>query len=84
MITINNIIVLDQKINSKNELFEIIGKKAVELKIADDSKKVVKGLQDREALGSTGFQDGFGIPHCRIKEIKIPSVIFIKAKTPIE
>ncbi len=29
---------------------------------------ILKGLHDREALGSTGFGEGMAIPHCRLKE----------------
>ncbi|MEA3364232.1 MAG: PTS sugar transporter subunit IIA [Candidatus Hydrogenedentes bacterium] len=31
---------------------------------------IVQGLEEREALGSTGFGNGIAIPHCRLEEVK--------------
>jgi len=33
-----------------------------------DEATVLRGLEQREALGSTGFGKGIAIPHCRLKE----------------
>ncbi|MCK5065724.1 MAG: PTS sugar transporter subunit IIA [Candidatus Fermentibacteraceae bacterium] len=38
---------------------------------------IVKALEDREALGSTGFGHGVAIPHCRLKSIDDFSVGFV-------
>ncbi|NQX83508.1 MAG: PTS sugar transporter subunit IIA [Mycoplasmataceae bacterium] len=84
MFSKEKIIFLNKKINSKNDLFEIIADKAVELNISNDKQEVFNGLVDRENQGSTGFQEGFGIPHCKTNAIKKPSVLFIKSKYPIK
>lgn len=84
MFTKEKIIFLKKEIKSKNELFSIIANKAVELKISDDYDSVYEGLQKRENEGSTGFQDGFGIPHCKSKTIKEPTILFIRSEKPIE
>ena len=31
-----------------------------------DEQEILRGLQEREALGSTGFGNGIAIPHCRL------------------
>ncbi len=80
----NKIIFIDNEIKSKTELFELISKKTVDLGISDDYEKILKGFEEREALGSTGFQDGFGIPHCKSEAVKQASALFIRAKKPIE
>ena len=33
-----------------------------------DEDVIVRGLEEREGLGSTGFGNGIAIPHCRLKE----------------
>ena len=34
-----------------------------------DAETLVKGLKDRENLGSTGFGNGIAIPHCRLEGV---------------
>jgi len=43
-----------------------------------NSESVLEGLEQREALGSTGFGKGVAIPHCRSAQIKRPTVALIK------
>lgn len=78
------ILILDHKINSKNELFKILSEKAFSLKISTNVDATYKGFQDREAQGTTGFLEGFGIPHCKTNANTKPSVIFCRSNTPIE
>jgi PTS system nitrogen regulatory IIA component len=35
-----------------------------------DQKEIVKGLREREELGSTGFGRGIAIPHCRLDGVE--------------
>jgi len=35
-----------------------------------DENAIVRGLDEREALGSTGFGNGIAIPHCRLEGVK--------------
>lgn len=79
-----NIIILDKKINTKEELFAILAKKGVELEISDSESDLLNGFKEREAIGTTGFQDSFGIPHCKKASIKKPGIVFVKATIPIE
>lgn len=84
MFNIERMLFLTKEIKSKNELFDLIAKKAIETNISDDYDAVLQGLKDREEMGTTGFIDGFGIPHCKTDKIKEPSVIFIRSEIPIE
>ncbi|WP_218936933.1 PTS sugar transporter subunit IIA [Spiroplasma alleghenense] len=77
-------IFLDQELNSQAEVFNFIAKVADEHQIANDKAALIKGFMAREDEGSTGFEDGFAIPHARIKEVKNPAVIVIRLKTGID
>ncbi len=60
------------KFQSKEQVLEAIAqiaKKNALLK-GVDAKEIVKGLKEREALGSTGFGQGIAIPHCRLRSVK--------------
>lgn len=76
----NNIFFLDQSLNSKEELFEVISKKAEELGYLEKAKDCLDGLKAREALDTTGFQDGFAIPHCKSSKVLFPGILFFKTK----
>lgn len=78
-----NIIILKEQ-ETIDSLFIKIGEKAVELGITDVAQDVTKALHVREKTGSTGFIEGFGIPHGKTDSIKEPAIIFIKALKEIE
>jgi len=35
-----------------------------------DERAILEGLEQREAIGSTGFGNGIAIPHCRLKDVE--------------
>lgn len=45
---------------------------------------VLEHLEAREALGSTGFGRGVAIPHCRLQDVRRPSMALIRLETPID
>ena len=49
-----------------------------------DSISVLEGLEQREALGSTGFGKGVAIPHCRSAEVKRPTMALLKLESPCD
>ena len=49
-----------------------------------DSVAVCDGLEQREALGSTGFGRGVAIPHCRSVDVKRPTVALLKLEHPVD
>jgi len=59
-------------LQSKQEVLEAITKLAKQSPVLADVKesKILEALKRREELGSTGFSNSIGIPHCRMREVK--------------
>ena len=49
-----------------------------------DEATVLEGLQEREALGSTGFGRGVALPHARIDGLTRPIAALMKLAAPID
>jgi PTS system nitrogen regulatory IIA component len=49
-----------------------------------DEGAVLEGLQEREALGSTGFGRGVALPHARIDGLGRPVAALLKLESPVE
>ena len=49
-----------------------------------DHAGVLEGLQEREALGSTGFGRGVAIPHARIGGLQRPVAALLKLRQPAD
>lgn len=49
-----------------------------------DKAAVLDGLEEREALGSTGFGRGVAIPHCRSNAVKRPTVVVLRCEQPVD
>lgn len=49
-----------------------------------DAGVIHEGLEQREALGSTGFGRGVAIPHCRSSEVNRPTVAVLKLENPVD
>jgi len=49
-----------------------------------DPDKVLEGLEEREALGSTGFGRGVAIPHARIEGLNRPVAAFLQLDHPVQ
>lgn len=71
-------VLLDFEFKTKRELFERIASFAKARNIVEDEAKTVAGYEAREAQGTTGFEDGFAIPHARIDGVLEPSVFVIR------
>ncbi len=67
---------------SKQEIFTALAKKASQC-YGLNAEMVVDRLNDREALGSTGFGGSVAIPHARIKELDQCVGLFIRLKQSI-
>lgn len=48
-----------------------------------DAVEVLEGLEQREALGSTGFGRGVAIPHCRSTSVSRPTMALLKLHHPV-
>jgi len=49
-----------------------------------DGQVLLEGLQQREALGSTGVGNGVAIPHARTGEVDSIKGMFLRFDTPVE
>jgi PTS system nitrogen regulatory IIA component len=49
-----------------------------------DRSVVLEGLQEREALGSTGFGRGVALPHARIDGLARPVAALMKLAAPVD
>jgi len=49
-----------------------------------DEALVLEGLEQREALGSTGFGRGVAIPHCRSDKVHRPTGVLLKLERPVD
>ncbi|MBO0453078.1 MULTISPECIES: fructose PTS transporter subunit IIA [Enterococcus] len=74
----NDLVIFDESIRSKDELFSKLGHLLEENQRVTKAKKVIKDLYRREAETSTGIEDGFGIPHAQSKAVLQPTICFVR------
>jgi PTS system fructose-specific IIC component len=79
-----DLIFLDQDIKSRDDVFAFIAKQAKDKNIITSEDALVAGFKKRESEGTTGFEDGFAIPHARIKEAKEAAVVVVRLKKGID
>ncbi len=70
-------------LDSKSRILEMIAD-VFHSAYALDRDTVLDGLEQREALGSTGFGRGVAIPHCRIDQVNRPTAVMLKLVSPCE
>ncbi|MDR0484936.1 MAG: fructose PTS transporter subunit IIA [Alphaproteobacteria bacterium] len=73
-----NIFIIEEKLNSKEYFFKLIAKKAKELDFIADEKACFEGILYRENQSTTGFEDGFAIPHCKDATVKSAKLLLFK------
>ncbi|GAA0486656.1 fructose PTS transporter subunit IIA [Salinibacillus aidingensis] len=71
-------------LNSQAEVFEQIASLAIKQGIATDKEAVVKGLIQREEESTTGFYNGFAIPHTKDYSIKKAGIVILVNDNGIE
>ncbi|WP_338983795.1 fructose PTS transporter subunit IIA [Spiroplasma endosymbiont of Othius punctulatus] len=79
-----NHIFLDVESKSQKEALEFLAQKAADLGIVTSKEALVTGFENREKESSTGFEDGFAIPHARIKETTKAACLVVKLKKAID
>lgn len=67
---------------SKKQVFETLAENAAAC-YALDAEVVLEALQEREAIGSTGFGGAIAIPHARIHGLDKSVGLFIRLAEPI-
>ena len=66
------------------DAFKIIAKKAKELGVVDNEKKLIDGLVRREKVSTTGMKDSFAIPHAMQGNVKEPTIIAVRFKNGVD
>lgn len=83
ILAVNNIAV---QVSGDNQadIFQQIGRLAVENGYAENLQAVVEGLEKREAESTTGMMDGFAIPHAQCQSIKKPAIVILSLAQGVE
>lgn len=79
-----NQIFIDSDENSQDGVFNKIATVAKELNFINKEKKLVKAFSQREKESSTGFGDGFAIPHARSNDILKTGIFFLRLNNGVE
>lgn len=69
---------LDNPATTVDETLEFLAKQAVAQGLSDDEAAVLDAFKAREAMGTTGMQGGFAIPHCKSAAVKDAAVYVVK------
>ncbi len=69
--------------NSKQEVLHEIARCFAECYGLDEAA-IADGLEEREALGSTGFGRSVAIPHCRSTQVKRPTAVLLRLEQPVD
>lgn len=77
-------VVLDIDASSQKEVFSKIADLAKQLNFIHKEKKLIKAFKKREKEDTTGFGDGFAIPHARSKDILKAGVFFVRLNEGVE
>lgn len=78
-----NILFLDA-ITTKEECLKAIAMFAKDSGMGNDMQAMLDGFLDREKECTTGFGDGFAIPHTRCSAVKKPGIIVVKSTSDME
>lgn len=68
---------------SKKAIFEALADRFGQV-YGLDQTAVIDGLEEREALGSTGFGRGIAIPHARLDHINRPVAALLRLDSPVD
>ncbi len=75
---------LDLEVNNKEELFEIIARKAKELEIIEDEKGLIQDFIEKEKYTATYIGNKCSIPHVRSSKINENNILFFRLNKGIE
>jgi len=74
----NNIFIVEDNLEDKEQLFKLIANDAYKLGYVKSNEECFRGLLTRESQQTTGFQDGFAIPHCKDQTVQNPRLLIYK------
>lgn len=75
---------VDVSLKNKDELFEYLSKKALEVKIVDKKEYFLEALNEREKIGSTGLENHIALPHAISDKISKHHIIVSILKKEIK
>lgn len=75
---------INKELKDKNEALKYLACLGYELSVVENFNQVYKELIEREEEFSTGFGDGFAIPHAKSTLVKTASIFVIKTLNPVE
>ncbi|MBC1522048.1 PTS transporter subunit EIIA [Listeria aquatica] len=73
-----NIFFIEEGLTDKNTFLKIVAEKAAEKELVSSKEACLKGLLEREQQQTTGFQEGFAIPHCKNDTVYSPKLMYFK------
>lgn len=71
-------IFLDLDIKSKEELFEMISKRAINLKLVEDKISIIEDFIEREKVTETYLGSNCAIPHVKSGKVLKNSIFFVR------
>lgn len=71
-------VLLDCNMDTKIEMLKYIANHAVTIGVTNDKEQLLQDFLLRESEGTTGFQDGFAIPHAKSESISQATVIYAR------
>ncbi len=74
----------NQRLHSKEEVLRYLAEWGSHMECITDVERVFQAFQEREMEFSTGFGDGFAIPHAKSEAVKAPTILLLKNREPIE
>lgn len=77
-------IFLDFVTTSKIDCLKKLAGQAYQLGISNNAEQTFQNYIERESESSTGFTDGFAIPHARSKSIEKVGILVAKLKEPLD
>ncbi|PGN53180.1 PTS fructose transporter subunit IIA [Priestia megaterium] len=75
---------INENLSNQQEVFERIAEVAVENNFSSSKQLVIDGLSAREKQGTTGFMEGFAIPHTKAAAIKEAGIVIITLSEGID
>jgi PTS system fructose-specific IIA component len=75
---------INECLHSQKDAFERIAELAVTHKLSTAQQPIIDGLIQREQEGTTGFLDGFAIPHTKSAVIQKPGILVLTSSEGIE
>ena len=78
------LICLDLKAQSKNEVFSELAEKLVAQNRISDKAQFLLDVQAREEIDNTGFENGIALPHAKSKAVIKPAVVIGISRKGIE